>query len=824
MSFSSSLKSHPDKLLFSHLENVGNLSKSIVDSKHLKHKAILSEIAYLIGVSHDFGKATTFFQKWMSNREERTEKARHSLLSSFVGYYIVKKYLSKKGKIKDFQHLPIMAWIVIKRHHGNIQNVMWNGLKAEICALDEKNKDLVQAQIDDIAKHSLNDIKVIYEKLLKDFNIEECIEKIRDWEDLVLEMKKETCKICIDKKVNHFFNILFFYSVLLDADKTDASETKIPLRIKDFGKIMVDQYKKRKFGISRRFVDKVREEAYEEVNNYLEEIKIDEERILAINLPTGMGKTLTGLAFSFGLREKIERELSFTPRILYCLPFLSIIDQNSRVIEDLFKIGGKRNYIPSNLFLKHHHLADVIFKTERDGELTLIKDINKSLILMEGWNSEIVITTFIQFFHSLITNRNRAARKFHNITNSIIILDEIQSIPHKYWLLIKRSLAHLAEEFGCWIILMTATQPLIFDETKEIKQLVQNREKYFKVYDRVDFIFDLDENGRWNETEFNLFKQRILNEVSENTQSSLMVVLNTISSCKELYEFLKEKLAERCNSDPEIDEDGVCVFPDLDLINLSTNILPSFRLKKIDRIKEERGRRIIITTQLVEAGVDISVDVIYRDMAPLDCVIQAAGRCNRNNETDKGKVYVVLLKDQKGKKFYSYIYDTLLTEITKKIIGGFYRKIVSEKDFTAKATAKYYKLLKDRMSNDVSRGILDNIRKLNFGDVSEFKLIEKIPTISVFIETDEKAEKIRREVEQIFEFERGFKKKERLREIRKGINENTISVRYSAKTKDIECLPILESEFFRYVPRDELDNWYKLDTGFYIPEEEAKII
>ena len=821
MSSSFNLRSHPDKPLINHLKNVGKLSESIVNSKHIKNKDLLSKVAYLIGISHDFGKATTFFQKWLDNHEERTEKARHGFLSSLLGYYVVKKFLCKIDKFSDFPHLPVIAWIVIKKHHGNIQNVRWDALKAEISALDELNKEIVQKQIEDIIKSNLNEIKAIYKELWTDFDIQEFIKKIMEWDEFTSEIKRAAKKLCREKSIKYFFDILLFYSTLLDADKLDASETEMPLRIEDVKKLVVDEYKKIKFGASENLVDRFREEAYKEVNGYLNKIDLRKERILAINLPTGMGKTLTGLSFSLGLREKIREEFGFTPRIIYCLPFLSIIDQNSEVIEEVFKIGGKRDYIPSNLFLKHHHLADIRYKAEKNGELDIIRDLNKSLLLTEGWNSEIVITTFVQFFHSIITNRNRAARKFHNILNSIIILDEVQSIPHKYWLLIKESLKYLSEEFDCRIILMTATQPLIFEEEKEIKQLAKNREKYFKIFNRVDFIFDLDDEGKFNEIDFDVFKDKILNEISKNKNLNYMVVLNTISSCKKLYEFLKEKLAEQYRLDPEkvIDKYGVCVFPDMDLINLSTNILPFFRLKRINRIKDKKKRKIVITTQLVEAGVDISVDVIYRDMAPLDSIIQTAGRCNRNNSGNRGKVYVVLLKDDCGRKFHSYIYDPLLTEATQELIKEF-GKMVPEKDFVIKATEKYYRLVKNRITDDSSRNILDNIRKLNFADVTEFKLIEeKVPSVSIFIEINEKARKIREEVKKIFSFEKGFKKKEKLLEIRKEINENTISVRYSGKTKDIESLPIFENEFFRYVPKEDLDKWYKLDTGFHVSEE-----
>jgi len=824
MSFSFKLKSHPNKLLKDHLKNVSNLSERIVNSKHMKRKGVLSKVAFLIGASHDFAKATTFFQERLKNRGKRTEKARHSFLSSLFGYCLVKKYLYKINKLEEFWYLPAIAWIVIKRHHGNIRNMRWAS-NAEISALDKSGKEIVQKQVGDIVKNNLNEVENIYKEILRDFDIHEFIESVKNWDELAGNIRKDAKKLCREKNIKHFFNILFFYSVLLDADKLDASGTETPPRIENVKKVMVDNYKRNKFGLSKSRIDEVREEAYNEITGFILRLDKKKERVLAINLPTGMGKTLTGLSFSFGLKERVKKELSFSPRIIYCLPFLSIIDQNSEVVEEVFKVGGKYNKVPSNLFLKHHHLADIVYKEEKDGELNPIKDLNKSLLLMEGWNSEVVMTTFVQFFHSLITNKNRAARKFHNISNSILILDEIQAIPHKYWLLINKSLRHLATEFNCWIILMTATQPLIFEE-REIKHLTKNKEKYFEVFDRVEFDFDLNKNGKFNEIEFKSFKEKILKESTKNEDADLMVVLNTINSCKGLYEHLKEKLAERYGLDPAklINGDGVCDFPDLELINLSTNVLPSFRLERINRIKNKTKRKIIITTQLIEAGVDIDVDVIYRDLAPLDCIIQTAGRCNRNNKKQRGIVHVVLLKDGNGRNFCSYIYDPFLIGLTKELIEGFGGK-VSEKDFVVKATKKYYSLVKERASEDDSRNILNHIRKLNFADVTEFKLIEeKLPSVSVFIEINNDAERVRKEFERILSMERGFSKRGKLLEIRKAINENTISVSYSKKTESIESLPLLEGEFFRYVPKRELNNWYKLDTGFYVPESNIRII
>jgi len=824
MSVSFKLKSHPDKLLINHLKNVGKLSEKIVKSKFIPNREILSEVSYLIGVAHDFAKATTYFQNWLEKRE-RTEKANHGILSSLFGYYLVKNYLSEKCKTVEFQHLSAIAWIVIKRHHGNIQNVRWNELSAEIDSLDYY-KDVIRKQVKDILENNLGEVKQIYKKLAIKYSVEKFLSEILDKEELYEELKNLLKKICRKKDLKNFFDTLFLYSVLLDADKLDASETEIPPRIEEIDKSIVERYKEKKFGGDKSIIDKVREKAYREVIANLDKIELTGERIFSINLPTGMGKTLTGLSFSLGLREKIKKQMGFTPKIIYSLPFLSIIDQNSQVIEEIFKNGKYYEKIPSNLFLKHHHLADVLYVEEKDGELNPIMNLNRSLLLMEGWHAEIVITTFVQFFHSLITNRNRAARKFHNIVNSIIILDEIQSIPHKYWLLIEEALKYLSREFNSWVILMTATQPLLFREGNEkMKELIEDRKQYFKIFDRVDFYFDLNEEGEFREKEFDLFKEEIYREIMKNKDLDFMIILNTIHSCKELFEHLKRKFAENhnFNSNSLLDEDGICNFPDVLLINLSTNILPSFRLKRIERIKSDDKRKVIVTTQLVEAGVDISVDVIYRDLAPLDCIIQSAGRCNRNNQKKKGKVYVIILKNG-NEKFYRYIYDSFLIDATREVIKQFGRK-TSEKNFVFKAAETYYNLIKERGSTLESRNILDNIRKLNFADVSKFKLIEeKLPTISIFIEIDNEAEEIRKEIVKVFSLEKGFKKREKLLKMRKSINEHTISIRYSRKTEAIESLPFLEGEFFRYVPREELNKWYKLDTGFYISEEDVKII
>ncbi len=815
------LKSHLDKLLKEHLGNVGRLSKEILVSKTIDDKEIFAEIAYLIGISHDFGKATTYFQNWLEN-EKRTQYAQHGFLSSLVGYLLVKDFLSEIQKLDEFWYLPGIAWIVINKHHGNLRNI----LNEEVKKLrDQSELEIVKKQLNDIFSNNWTEIEEIY-RFLGYSDISKILNEIKNLENLTKQIRKDIKKICKegfeDNDLKYYLLILFFYSILLDADKLDASgRWNLPER-RDIPCDIVDEYKEVKFGKPKAKLDTLRENAYNKVTAKVGDVDLIHERIFSINLPTGCGKTLTGLSFALKLRERIKETLGFSPRIIYSLPFLSIIDQNARIIEDILRFKyGEYKEIPSNLFLIHHHLADIEYKEIKDSELN-IEELNRSLLLTESWHSEIVITTFVQLFHSLVTNKNRAARKFHNIANSILILDEIQSIPHKYWLLINRVLKHLASNFNSWIILMTATKPLIFKDG-EIKELVADTEKYFNAFNRVVFNFDLETKS------FDEFKYEILNDVLYEGKD-ILVVLNTINSCKELYEFIKDEIATFYGMDKKdikIDEDGVANFPDLELINLSTHILPSYRLKRINRIKDgnKKKRKIIITTQLVEAGVDISANVVYRDFAPLDCIIQTAGRCNRNNEKNKGKVNVVVLRDER-QEFYKYIYDSTLIDATRDVIRKF-EDIIEEKDFVLTSVKRYYEIVVERGSDEDSKELLKSISKLDFSETLKFSLIqERLPTISIFIEIDDLAEEIREKMEKILESKKGFERKLDILKIRKEINNYTVQVRYSEKIEDaiFNLNPIDNLEYYRCIKKTELDEYYKIDSGLKLGGELPKCI
>ena len=786
----SKLKSHPNKYLEDHLENVASFSKSSFLSLNFEHNKLYSEIAFLIGLGHDFAKSTSYFQNFLL-KDEKTEFKSHSFLSSIFTFYIVDGYLNENGIDFDL-NLAVISYIVVLHHHGNLRNVP---------SLDEYHDNKVSSKL---VKNQLNDLinqndslELYYKNYnidLNDFfnNFDDICEKISDNLFDLFDFEYED--------FDNYFTVLLFYSVLLDADKMDASESnQIPRE--SICSLIVDSYKKN-HSFNADGINRFREEAYIEVNANIGDLDLS-ERIYSINLPTGIGKTLTGLSAILKLKDRINNELNINPRIIYSLPFLSVIDQNEDVIRDIFE---ENNLEGTNYLLKHNYLAEMRYINNNDEEY----DISNSKILIEGWNSEFIITTFIQLFYSLIGNKNSYLRKFHNITNSIILLDEVQSIPYKFWGIINLILKKLAYEYNCWVILMTATQPFIFREN-EIHSLVENIDYYFNQFDRVYYNFKLEDIS------LSEFSNELIDVISKNDNKDIMVVLNTVNSSMELYTLLKEYFSDFYEIN--LDEDGVCLVGDkINLIYLSTNILPIYRLNKINTIKtSDNKQNIVITTQLIEAGVDIDMDIVYRDFAPLDSIIQTAGRCNRSGEKDRGIVNVVSLVNEKGKRYSQFVYEKLLLNTTREVLKSY--SIISEKDFNLNASNRYFELISKRSFNDEKlKKILNN---LQFEEIPfNFKLIEnRTDNIDVFVCINDEAEYIFNRYKYIVENLSGFERKEAFLKIKNKFYQYVISV----DEKKFGSVNIYNDEI-GVIYFEDLSRKYAVDVGFIAAADEAPII
>lgn len=777
---SSNLYSHPDRALEEHLirtaeiavENLANCPVKKIDGFQ---KKTLEKLIFASGLCHDLGKATSYFQRYLFAPNKEKEKLKqmdetsHGLLSAVASYYVVNKQLEEEIEDGDERvFLSFLAFLIVRRHHGNFGNVM------DEVVISEKNEELLSKQVESIDEKKLT----VLNDHLKKAGLNQAIDKhiLEGWTISIKKdlrnIRRRLRHIGREANLNYYLLANFLFSLLIDADKSEVvigeNINRKKLRLDSS---IVDKYKD-SLDFKQSKMNSIREEAYREVIDQSIDLK---NRIFSINLPTGLGKTFTSFAFAFNLRKMIEQKKGFNPRVIYALPFLSVIDQNADEIEKILEFNGIE--IDTNLLLKHHHLSEVYYKKDEDEF-----EPAQAKILIEGWNSEIIITTFIQLFYTLISNKNRSLRKFHRLAGSIIILDEVQSIPCKYWLLIKEILKLVTEELDSYIIFVTATEPLIF-ERDEVLTLV-NRKYYYNKMDRVILEARLEKDLDLEEFNNTLVLQQ---------GKSYLFILNTIKSAKLFYELLKEETNE-------------------EVVFLSTHVTPFERLERINKMRKGKTR-FAVATQLVEAGVDIDFDVVYRDLAPLDSINQAAGRCNRNWDGvgDKGRIIVVPLKDKK--RLYSdYIYDRVLIDITRRILTQ--EKKIKESKFLD-IIEMYYREIQEKKSSDKSRELIEAVYKMKYDSVDEticikdFKLISQdYPKIDVFIEINNEAKEVWQKYLHIKKIKNLFERRLAFSEIKADFYKFTISIPATIKN-----LPP-EVEGFRYVNLNSLNDYYDKVTGF----------
>jgi CRISPR-associated endonuclease/helicase Cas3 len=408
-------------------------------------------------------------------------------------------------------------------------------------------------------------------------------------------------------------------------------------------------------------------------------------------------------------------------------------------------------------------------------------EIGKALLYIENWDSAIITTTFVQLFSTLIGYKNKALKKFHNLANSIIILDEVQNIPFKYWKIVNKILKVLSDKFNSYIILLTATKPLIFSK-KESVELLENHKSFYA----------LDNLNRTHITETNINSiaqliEHLSNEI--NNSNLIMIVSNTISSTLEIFKEISE----------------IIEFDQFQKIYLSTNITPYERLQRINKIKDEEfDKAIIITTQLIEAGVDIDVDVIYRDFAPLDSIIQAAGRANRNGSPEKtGEIKLMNLVDEKRNndiRLSSYIYGQTNLQATKNSIQHEFE----EKNFL-EIIANYFEEISEKKSSFESIQLENAMRGFYFSDkyldkktlpISEFKLIENLPNyVSLFVNIDESANETWQAFINIKNIEDPIKRKNEFKKIKGDFSKYIINI--PEKHTQV-CEPIIPSNLYYF--------------------------
>lgn len=369
--------------------------------------------------------------------------------------------------------------------------------------------------------------------------------------------------------------------------------------------------------------------------------------IFTLTAPTGSGKTLAALAFA--LEHARNHRLD---RVIIVLPYLNIIEQTAAEYEKILNPLSNRSYI-----LQDHSLADA-------------PDEEQSRLLAENWDSPVIITTTVKFFEGLFGNRSTVCRRLHNIARSVIVFDEAQTMPPQLVIPTLAVISELVSRYGCSAVFSTATQPAFEVLAKRVGELC-GVPWYPTEIVPPDLITKTKRvEVHWPELEDRIDWPEIANQVMQHNKA--LVIVNLRRHAISLFNLIKESQT-----------DGV--------FHLSTNMCAEHRKQVLKDVKHrlvELNRQcILISTQCIEAGVDIDFPVVFRAFAPLDSIIQSAGRCNRNGKMDKG-ILQVFQPPMEKREYPDNTYEQAAVQV--KLMLDRRRHIPGGIDIEDQATVKEY--------------------------------------------------------------------------------------------------------------------------------------
>ncbi|OFO27088.1 CRISPR-associated helicase/endonuclease Cas3 [Neisseria sp. HMSC056A03] len=612
------------QFLQTHLTETAEIAKS------LAAKLDLDQAGELLGLMHDFGKYSRKFQKYIHDEtglfnpdlddEESTpngSKVDHSTAGAQWVYRELRKFGAAQGIGELFGQ---MLGLCIASHHGE---GLIDCLDGEGNAVWKKRFEK-EDELTHLAECEQNADKAVQQKA----------DELAG-ENLIRSLLKAVKPILSDSRINEktkefYLGCLtrFLFSCLIDADRINSSDFEREaqkevrrLTEKPDWQPAIDKLEAKLAGFENRYpIDEIRRR----ISDDCLKRAIDSQGIYTLTVPTGGGKTLASLRYALHHAQKHNLD-----RIIYIIPYTSIIDQNAQAVREI---------LGEDWVLEHH------------SNLEPEKQSWQDKLLSENWDKPIVFTTMVQFLDAWFGGGTRGARHIHPMINSVLIFDEIQTLPVKCVHLFCNVLNWLTTFGKSTAILCTATQPLLgesglrnFPEDKmesiascgllrlpenaEIMGKHQDLDKLFADLSRVEIRFN-EKAGGWNVEEAGTF----LLKQFQTTQSCLFIV-NTKKWAQELYQY-----CQRQNVPPEA------------LFHLSTHQCVAHRKVIFDTIKarlENKKTVICISTQLIEAGVDISMACVIRALGGLDSIAQAAGRCNRHGEKKgKGQVWVLNLQEQ----------------------------------------------------------------------------------------------------------------------------------------------------------------------------------
>lgn len=608
---------------------------------HFSERDLDPTIVKVICHLHDIGKYTEYFQDYIRGTDTNTSQLKnHAFISSIATMYT----LHKLGYDSETR---LIGFIAVAKHHSEPSNLSNLSEYTDFGLTNiEKKWERVETQA-----QSIQDNFGTPELFSQFFDSGPSFqEKVTEYAELAKEQQLSKADITEET----YQKSMDYWSVLTLSDKiaTKGLQTptgdplqdeKITTHIQNFDQ--PDQQLKRELNKHR---ETARKNALKSIQN------ADENQNFQLTLPTGFGKTLTGL--QAGLQLSNEKD----GNLIYALPYTTVIDQTDSIIRKVFNITPIHSQ-----YTIHHHLADTRTVTEN------IDEISNQKFTGELWQSNLVLTTFVQLLESLAGPVNKQSLKLPALKDSVIILDEPQAITPDWWSLTGRLTEVLNEQYNASVIFMTATQPQLDQSSDYLSQPTQliNPDDHFDFLNsnpRVQFNYhESVKQYTDNPNTDPLPIEEAATEVANTPQTSTLAICNTIDSTIKLSEevhqelpedtiHLNKKLQELYNKNQAYSNESSVTKTAEKLKTIATNnphatVTLTTRLRPIDRqilietttkITETDTKLTTISTQLVEAGVDISFDSVYRDFAPLSSIVQAAGRCNRSFEGETRPVTI----------------------------------------------------------------------------------------------------------------------------------------------------------------------------------------
>lgn len=698
----------PDRKLIVHLEEVYKKAKKRLDELAINFELLsisseqFEKLLQITVFCHDFGKSSIFFQEKLY-KDTLTQKEKklseHGLISAFFGYFVATESFSFDKRVASF------VFMAIRYHHLDLENAkdmqtIKNKEDIEnILNIFEGTKPH-REEINTIYNHFLdcnnvfNDFEIF---LLKDFPKNQLLQKIK-----FFKLRDEYIK-------NDIFIFMLLFSLLIYADKEDAIfRDRVLEKIKSqaIDSSKVDDFKSEYFRLRDKTpLDEVREKIYKNIVKEFDTNQVKENKVFFIKLPTGAGKTL----LLYKLAMQIKEELHYQ-KVFYLLPFITLIEQNANILKDLLDFMGI-NSNDNRVFLEKHSLSGEFLIEQGSEEY----EIDKKQFLLDTLDSEFVVTSFHQLFYGVFKRKNALFKRFHQFANSIILIDEVQLIPLELMYSVTQFLKFMSEIFNCKIIVASATFP-------NIKKEILNNSYTFK---SIDEILTSEENSQF----FNRYKivvdlaesytfDKLYEKIDEKvqTQKDLLFRVNTVNTANAIYEYL-------INKNSSYEQENIFL--------LTSAVAPISRQKIIKAIKSNSTKgikQIVVATQLIQAGVDISLEDGLEELAPLDLMIQSMGRRNRSAEKSTcGMADIIKIKNDKNFEGHK-IYTKFDIEQTCKILKDY--QIISEQEiYSENLLDKYYDAQVEINSIDIS------FQKLNFLDIDkEFVLIANAPlSFSFFI-------------------------------------------------------------------------------------------